>query len=70
MNQNDTELRKLIKRWKKRRDKLGKQASAVGKIKTEANQRLRWELFGEFCEIERCRSQLTAILNKMDKKSD
>ena len=70
MSQNITQLKKLIKKWKKRRDKLGKQASALRKIDTEANKKHSYIFFGEFREIEKCRSELVAILNKMIKEEE
>jgi len=60
-----TELEKLTKRWLKRRDKLGKQTSDLNRIKTEANQRHSDQFLGKFNEIEKCRSELVTILNRM-----
>ena len=60
-----TELEKLTARWLKRRKKLGKQASDLNKIKTEANRRHSDQFLGKFNEIEKCRSELVTILNRM-----
>ena len=70
-NENDlaqnkyTELEKLTAKWLKRRKKLGKQASDLNKIKTEANRRHSDQFLGKFNEIEKCRSELVTILNRM-----
>ena len=60
-----TELEKLTARWLKLRDKLGKQTSDLNKIKTEANRRHSDQFLGKFNEIEKCRSELVTILNRM-----
>jgi len=67
MAKNNTELRKLVERWLKRRGKLGEQASELRRVKTEANLKHSHRFFGRFCEIEKCRAELVAILNKIDK---
>lgn len=62
-----TELEKLIEKWLKRRSRLGKRASDLRKTKTEANLSHSDRFFGRFCEIEKCRSELVAIINRMNK---
>ncbi len=60
-------LRKLVKRWLKRRGRLGQQASDLRKVKTDANLMHSNQFFGRFNEIEKCRSELVTILNRIEK---
>ena len=67
MTQDLTELRKLVDRWKKRRKRLGQRCSDLRKVETKANLSHSDQFFGKFNEIEKCRSELVAILNRMEK---
>ncbi len=55
-------LKKLVKKWRRRREKLRKRCVDFSKNNTEANK--RWENieFGKFQEIEKCASELVASI--------
>jgi len=62
-----TELHNLVKRWRKRREKLRKSSKAFAKNKTKANEYHSNIEYGRFMEIEKCASELIRVLNRMVK---
>ncbi len=63
------ELKYITAKWMRRRKKLAKNAEDLHKIDREANQMLSRELIGKFNEIEKCRSELVTVVNRIDKSS-
>ena len=61
------ELRELIKKWHGRRGRLGKRASDINKIKNIPNQLHAQYFLGQFSEIEKCRGELVAVANKLER---
>jgi len=64
------ELLELIEKWRKRRDRLGKKASDINRIKNLPNQLHAQYFLGEFSEIEKCRGELVTIVNRIIKKNN
>ncbi len=58
----EEELRKLIKKWRKRRDRLSIKTSNLKKNITVANNDYANISYGKFCEIEKCASELVAFI--------
>jgi hypothetical protein len=67
MQKKIIELERLTQRWLKRREKLRKQASDLKKADTPANKNHSDQFLGRFNEIDKCRRELVAILNRMKK---
>lgn len=63
------ELKYIATKWLRRRKRLGKNAEGLHKIGAEANKLLSRELLGKFNEIEKCRSELVMVINRIDKSS-
>lgn len=64
------ELRELAARWLRRRKRLGQRATDLSKIKILLNQLHARDFLGRFSEIDKCRSELVAIINRMDDKNN
>lgn len=64
-----TKLHVLKKRWRKRREKLRKEAEALGKNakRSVANRHHSDVNYGRFHEVEKCASELASILGGMQK---
>ena len=61
------DLKKLVKRWHGRMERLRRKSAGIGKIKTEANQYHSNIFFDQFLEIQKCRSELMRLINKLEK---
>lgn len=64
------ELEDLRDKWLRRRKKLGKKASDISKIKGIPNQLHGQYFFGQFSEVDKCRSELVTIINRMIKENN
>jgi len=62
-------LEALMKVWRKRREKLRKEAVVLDKDDTQDNQRNCNIAYGRFQEASKCSSDLRRVLNKMLKDS-
>jgi len=60
-------LEKLRKKWFARRDRLGKKAADLNKVDVIANKMHAQYHLGKFAEIDKCRAELTTIINHIDK---
>jgi hypothetical protein len=63
------ELRELVKRWRRRKNRLRRKSMVIGKVKTDANQRFSNIYWGQYEEAEKCANDLVATLNKLKKEN-
>jgi len=62
------ELRELTAKWLRRRKKLGQRAADLSRVSVQANQLHAQRFCGKFSEIDKCRSELVAVINRLEKK--
>jgi len=59
------ELRKLVLKWRRRRERLRKKASDIGKVDTPANKLHSWQFSGQFAEVDKC----ATLLNRLEREN-